>query len=83
MEKTFTAGPGYDASVPVDLRVQDLSLINKEAVESLESATREVTMQNPEGSVAENNLLFKKQLRVCYRAPTEFSCLTMGQQMTL
>lgn len=69
--------------VPVDLRVQDLSLINKEAVESLASATREVTMQNPECSVAENNLLFKKQLIVCYRAPKGFSCLIMGQQMTL
>jgi len=45
--------------VPVDLRVQDLSLINKEAVESLASAKKEVTIQNPGGSVAENNLLFK------------------------
>lgn len=33
--------------MPVDLKVQDLSLRSKEAVESLASAKREATMQNP------------------------------------
>lgn len=33
--------------MPVDLRLQDLSLRSKEAVQSLTSAKREATMQNP------------------------------------
>lgn len=45
--KDYVAGPGCGASVPVDLRVQDLSLIEKVSVESLASAKREATVQNP------------------------------------